>query len=355
MWMEMKKKKDEQQERQKQEEAERKRRELLKRQEEEEALKKKLRSIPTSRDCTSTSMFYPQQIVRGLDGNVYRIVYPSSGTAASPTTSTAAVNKEPNDMLLGVHPAAHPFFGLFDDDHVMMDVSNSLPTSTSSRKSTMSKNPSLPKTRNHGDDNHDDEMSSTEEESVSTTNTTTSSSSDESDSEAPTRTMSRMNSAVVQPQEEKKKNDKPVFKNVTFNININHADDNIKMDDATVPMSNKTTAAASTVPRVVKSQTAATTTTTSTMPSSSTLTGDHLLRTTTSMKKALKPKSSFKQAKKKKERSARKKSSVLIGDVENASDSECEDVYGDYFHNRRPSTPGVWIEPVEGYGVRTLR
>lgn len=41
------------------------------------------------------------------------------------------------------------------------------------------------------------------------------------------------------------------------------------------------------------------------------------------------------------------KSSILIGDVEDASDSECEDEYSDYMHTRRPQ-PGQWIEPI-GY------
>lgn len=40
------------------------------------------------------------------------------------------------------------------------------------------------------------------------------------------------------------------------------------------------------------------------------------------------------------------KSSVLVGDVEDASDSECEDEFKDTWHNRRPQ-PGKWIEPVE--------
>lgn len=39
------------------------------------------------------------------------------------------------------------------------------------------------------------------------------------------------------------------------------------------------------------------------------------------------------------------KSSILIGDVEDASDSECEDEFSDYMHNRRPQK-GEWIEPV---------
>lgn len=41
------------------------------------------------------------------------------------------------------------------------------------------------------------------------------------------------------------------------------------------------------------------------------------------------------------------KSSVLIGDVEDASDSECEEDFHDYWHNRRPQS-GKWIEPIEG-------
>lgn len=40
------------------------------------------------------------------------------------------------------------------------------------------------------------------------------------------------------------------------------------------------------------------------------------------------------------------KSSILVGDVENASDSECEDEYNDYMHTRRPQA-GQWIEPIE--------
>lgn len=39
------------------------------------------------------------------------------------------------------------------------------------------------------------------------------------------------------------------------------------------------------------------------------------------------------------------KSSILIGDVEDASDSECEDEFSDYMHNRRPEK-GEWIEPI---------
>ena len=39
------------------------------------------------------------------------------------------------------------------------------------------------------------------------------------------------------------------------------------------------------------------------------------------------------------------KSSILIGDVEDASDSECEDEYSNYMHTRRPQ-PGQWIEPI---------
>merc|ERR1711874_590496 len=40
------------------------------------------------------------------------------------------------------------------------------------------------------------------------------------------------------------------------------------------------------------------------------------------------------------------KTSVLIGEVEDASDSECEEEFKDCWHNRRPQ-PGEWIEPVE--------
>eukprot|EP01083_Nonionella_stella_P124560 376208_1 len=40
------------------------------------------------------------------------------------------------------------------------------------------------------------------------------------------------------------------------------------------------------------------------------------------------------------------KSSILVGDVEDASDSECEDEFSDIWHNRRPQS-GRWIEPVE--------
>jgi len=44
------------------------------------------------------------------------------------------------------------------------------------------------------------------------------------------------------------------------------------------------------------------------------------------------------------------KSSVLIGDVEDASDSENEDEFSDYMHNRRP-TVGEWIEPIEAMSI----
>jgi len=37
-------------------------------------------------------------------------------------------------------------------------------------------------------------------------------------------------------------------------------------------------------------------------------------------------------------------SSVVL--VEDVSDSECEDEYNDYIHNRRPQA-GEWIEPIE--------
>lgn len=42
-------------------------------------------------------------------------------------------------------------------------------------------------------------------------------------------------------------------------------------------------------------------------------------------------------------------SSVLVGDVEDASDSECEDEYKDYWHTRRPEHG--WIEPVEFFNL----
>merc|ERR1712038_564726 len=47
------------------------------------------------------------------------------------------------------------------------------------------------------------------------------------------------------------------------------------------------------------------------------------------------------------QRQLNKSSSVLIGDVEEASDSECEDEFNDYWHNRRPRA-GKWIEPIHG-------
>jgi len=37
--------------------------------------------------------------------------------------------------------------------------------------------------------------------------------------------------------------------------------------------------------------------------------------------------------------------------VEDASDSECEDEFRDYFHNRRPKA-GEWIEPVDGIDIK---
>lgn len=50
--------------------------------------------------------------------------------------------------------------------------------------------------------------------------------------------------------------------------------------------------------------------------------------------------------KNKKKRGKVFKSSVLIGEVEDASDSECEEEFKDCWHTRRPQT-GEWIEPVE--------
>jgi len=43
-----------------------------------------------------------------------------------------------------------------------------------------------------------------------------------------------------------------------------------------------------------------------------------------------------------------KEESISYGEVEDASDSECDNKFSSYFHNRRPTTPGEWIEPVEG-------
>lgn len=50
--------------------------------------------------------------------------------------------------------------------------------------------------------------------------------------------------------------------------------------------------------------------------------------------------------KRKKRQAALLKSSILVGEVEDASDSECEEEYNDFWHNRRPQS-GEWIEPIE--------
>lgn len=48
-----------------------------------------------------------------------------------------------------------------------------------------------------------------------------------------------------------------------------------------------------------------------------------------------------------------KKNRILV-EVEDASDSECEDEFSDYFRNRRPSM-GEWIEPVEFDGIEHMK
>jgi hypothetical protein len=105
------------------------------------------------------------------------------------------------------------------------------------------------------------------------------------------------------PSASAKKKDKAVFKNVTFNININRG--NEKEDSIDVSTSK---------PTKVNKQ--------------------------SSKKKGKKP--------------SLNSCSIAIGEVEDASDSECEDEFGDYFHNRRPTTPGMWIEPVEGLNARII-
>jgi hypothetical protein len=58
------------------------------------------------------------------------------------------------------------------------------------------------------------------------------------------------------------------------------------------------------------------------------------------------------KAKKEDRRKSVPKSKILIGDVEDASDSECEDNFNDYWHTRRPR-PGEWIEPVDFIDPKT--
>ena len=100
------------------------------------------------------------------------------------------------------------------------------------------------------------------------------------------------------PSGSAKKKEKPVFKNVTFNININQHGN--EKEDSIDSSASK--------PTKVKKH--------------------------SSRKKEKKPSSN--------------RCPIVVGEVEDASDSECEDEFGDYFHNRRPTTPGMWIEPVEG-------
>jgi hypothetical protein len=65
-------------------------------------------------------------------------------------------------------------------------------------------------------------------------------------------------------------------------------------------------------------------------------------------KKAKKSKNS-KKKKKMKKINLSSSESVLVGDVEDASDSECEDEYKDYWHTRRPEHG--WIEPVDFFNL----
>jgi len=104
------------------------------------------------------------------------------------------------------------------------------------------------------------------------------------------------------PSVSAEKKDAPVFKNVTFNISINHGDEKEDFIDNT----SKPT------------------------------------------------KAKKRSSKKKEKKSSLKSCHIVIGEVEDASDSECEDEFGDYFHNRRPTTPGMWIEPVEGLNARII-
>jgi hypothetical protein len=104
--------------------------------------------------------------------------------------------------------------------------------------------------------------------------------------------------ATSDPSASAKRNEKPVFKNVTFNISINQHGN--EKEDSIDSSPSK--------PRKVKKH--------------------------SSRKKEKKPSSN--------------RCPIIVGEVEDASDSECEDEFGDYFHNRRPATPGMWIEPVEG-------
>jgi hypothetical protein len=71
----------------------------------------------------------------------------------------------------------------------------------------------------------------------------------------------------------------------------------------------------------------------------------HYLNETT----PLNPKKNIKNKIEKKKKKKRQSSKILIGGVEDASDSECEDEYKDFWHTRRPEHS--WIEPVEFFNV----
>lgn len=208
------------------------------------------------------------QIVRGPDGNFYRIML-------SPAAPERVSVDDPWLSLLG---------------HI---TETERPTATIKKQA-------------QADDDSETVSTSTDHESIS--------SNDSSIDPSP--------AAGTLAQDEQKKDTKPVFKNVTFNININHADDN---KDHGAPAAPTVNSQGTTSANGMK------------------------------VKSVTKPTKSLKKKKKKNDKVAMKKSSILIGDVEDASDSECEDEFRDYFHNRRPTTPGTWIEPVEGFGVKTFR
>ena len=60
---------------------------------------------------------------------------------------------------------------------------------------------------------------------------------------------------------------------------------------------------------------------------------------------------SSKKSMKKTKKKANNRSSILIGGVEDASDSEYEDEFNDFWHNRRPEKS--WIEPVEFFNLNS--
>lgn len=60
---------------------------------------------------------------------------------------------------------------------------------------------------------------------------------------------------------------------------------------------------------------------------------------------------SSKKSMKKTKKKMNNRSSILIGGVEDASDSEYEDEFKDFWHNRRPEKS--WIEPVEFFNLKS--